>query len=152
MMFRKRLSDLATRLGSGGIPLLPIRLMIGFGFAAHGWAKLARGPASFATVLDAIGVPAPGPMAWLTTLFELVGGAALALGLWVVPLTLPLIVIMLTAMFGVHWQNGFSSVRLKAITPAGPQFGPTGYEINLLYIAGLVSLAMAGVRKNKKEG
>src|SRR5262245_61115663 len=113
MMPGKKLSDLAMRLGSGGIPLVPIRLMLGFGFAAHGWAKLVRGPASFATLLDAIGVPAPGMMAWLTTILELVGGVAVALGLWVVPLTLPLVVIMLTAMFGVHWQVGFSSVRLK---------------------------------------
>jgi putative oxidoreductase len=27
---------------------LPLRLTIGFGFMAHGWAKLIRGPAGFA--------------------------------------------------------------------------------------------------------
>ena len=28
--------------------LVPLRLVVGFGFAAHGYAKLARGPESFA--------------------------------------------------------------------------------------------------------
>ena len=28
---------------------LPLRLMLGYGFMAHGWAKLCRGPAGFAT-------------------------------------------------------------------------------------------------------
>jgi hypothetical protein len=27
---------------------LPLRLIIGYGFVAHGWAKLSRGPAEFA--------------------------------------------------------------------------------------------------------
>jgi len=27
---------------------LPLRLIIGFGFMAHGWAKLSRGPSGFA--------------------------------------------------------------------------------------------------------
>jgi len=31
--------------------LLPLRLIIGFGFAAHGYAKLNRGPENFAAIL-----------------------------------------------------------------------------------------------------
>lgn len=50
---------------------------------------------------------------------------------------------MLTALFGVHLQYGFSSIRLKALTPAGAEFGPVGYELNLLYIAALVALAVS---------
>jgi uncharacterized membrane protein YphA (DoxX/SURF4 family) len=30
------------------------------------------------------------------------------------------------------------------LTPAGPVFGPPGYEINLLYIGALLALAFAG--------
>ena len=40
-----------------GWALLPLRLMVGFGFAAHGYAKLNRGPENFAIILTAIGVP-----------------------------------------------------------------------------------------------
>lgn len=121
--------------------LLPLRLLLGFGFAFHGYAKLSRGVGKFAGILDAIGVPLPLPMAWATTLLELLGGVCLMLGVLVRPLSIPLIVIMLVAMFGVHFPYGFSSVALRGITPAGASFGPVGYEVNLLYIAGLIALA-----------
>jgi len=51
---------------------------------------------------------------------------------------------MLTAMFSVHLQYGFSSIKLKAITASGAEFGPIGYEMNLLYTAGLLTLALGG--------
>ena len=65
-------------------------------------------------------------------------------GAFVAFLSLPLALVMLTAMFSVHLQYGFSSIKLKAITAAGAEFGPIGYELNLLYIAGLLSLLLAG--------
>lgn len=132
------------RMREEGWALLPLRVMIGFGFAAHGWAKLSRGPGGFADILTFIGVPAPHLMAWVTSLLEFLGGLSLMAGAFVVPLSLPLTVVMLTAMFSVHFQYGFSSIRLKALTAAGAEFGPIGYEIDLLYIAGLVTLALAG--------
>ena len=39
-------------------PLL-LRLITGYGFMEHGWAKLARGPDSFVHILQALGVPMP---------------------------------------------------------------------------------------------
>ena len=127
--------------------LVPLRLMIGFGFAAHGYAKLSRGPESFGDVLQAIGIPQPHFVAWVTALTEFIGGISLMAGAFVAPLTLPLAVIMITAMLKVHFQYGFSSVRLKGITPAGAEFGPIGYEMNLLYITGLLTLALSGPTK-----
>ena len=129
---------------ASGFALLPLRLMVGFGFAAHGWAKLSRGPENFATILAAIGVPQPHLAAWLTSLLEFAGGISLMLGAFVLPLSLPLAAVMLTAMFSVHFRYGFSSVRLQAVTASGARFGPIGYEMNLLYIAGLVTLALSG--------
>ena len=108
--------------------LLPLRLMVGFGFAAHGYAKLVRGPENFAAILAAMGIPAPGPMAWVTSLLEFLGGTSLMLGACVIPLTLPLAVIMATAMFGVHFQYGFSSIRLKGVTQTGAEFGQFGFS------------------------
>lgn len=128
----------------GGWALLPLRLMVGFGFAAHGYAKLARGPESFIPIVAALGMPAPAFTAWVTSLVEFFGGILLMLGAFVVPLSVPLAAIMVTAMFGVHFRYGFSSIRLKVLTGAGAEFGPIGYELNLLYLAGIVTLALAG--------
>lgn len=124
--------------------LLPLRLMIGFGFAAHGYAKLHRGPDKFAVILASIGVPQPHLTAWVTALLEFCGGISLMAGAFVLPVTVPLAIVMLTALFTVHLRYGFSSVTLKAMTSSGAQFGPVGYELNLLYIAGLLTLAICG--------
>jgi putative oxidoreductase len=50
---------------------------------------------------------------------------------------------MIGAMLTVQVHYGFSSINTIGLTPSGPVFGPPGYEINLLYIAGLLALALA---------
>ena len=124
--------------------LLPLRLLIGFGFAAHGFSKLNAGPQKFAGILQTIGVPMPNLMAWLTALIEFFGGLAIMAGAFVPIVSVPLIIIMLVAMFTVHLPFGFSSITLKGMTGNVPQFGTPGYEVNLLYIAGLLTLALGG--------
>jgi hypothetical protein len=62
---------------------IPLRLIVGFGFMEHGFAKLSKGPDAFATILQAMGVPGPHFMAWLTILVELLGGFAVILGAFV---------------------------------------------------------------------
>lgn len=37
---------------------IPLRLIVGFGFMQHGFAKFSKGPEAFAAILHAIGVPA----------------------------------------------------------------------------------------------
>jgi putative oxidoreductase len=128
----------------GGWSLLPIRLVLGCGFMVHGWAKLSRGPAEFAKLLDWVGAPLPEVTAWVSTVLELLGGLALFVGTFVELVSIPLIVVMLIAMFTVHLRNGFSAINTVGLTEAGPQFGPPGYEVNLLYIAGLLALTMSG--------
>ena len=111
---------------------------------AHGFAKLSKGPDAFAAILQALGVPWPHLMAWSTTLVELLGGFAVFVGAFVVFVSLPLAAVLLTAMFTVHLPYGFSSIKLLAVTSAGAQFGRPGYEVNLLYIACLAALVLAG--------
>ena len=123
---------------------LPLRLIIGFGFMAHGWAKLSRGPSGFTKLLAQIGAPLPEATAWVSTFVELFGGLAVLVGAFVEFVSVPLIVMMLVAMFTVHLKYGFSSINTIGLTQSGPQFGPPGYEVNLLYIAGLVSLILGG--------
>jgi putative oxidoreductase len=123
---------------------VPLRLVVGFGFLAHGWAKLSRGPAGFARLLDQIGTPLPVFTAWMVTLTEILGGLALMLGALVAVASVPLIVSMLVAMVTVQGRFGFSSVNTIGLTPSGPVFGPPGYEINLLYVGALLALALLG--------
>lgn len=126
------------------LALLPLRLVVGYGFLAHGLAKWGRGPAAFGGLLRVLGVPFPAPTAWAVTLLEIVGGLAILAGALVLVASIPLIVSMLVAMFTVHLRYGFSAVNTVGLTPAGPVLGPPGYEISLLYIAALVALATAG--------
>jgi putative oxidoreductase len=133
-----------ARLLSNGWALLPLRLIVGFGFLAHGAAKWSRGPAGFARVLEYIGVPLPMLTAWIVTLLELAGGLAILAGAFVAIVSIPLIGSMLVAMFTVHLHYGFSSVNTIGVGPSGPILGPPGYEINLLYVAALVVLALGG--------
>ena len=83
-------------------------------------------------------------MAWLTILTELLGGLAVLLGAFVTLVSVLLAVVLFTAIFSVHWRYGFSSIKLLAVTPAGAQFGPPGYECNLLYLACLAALVLLG--------
>src|SRR5262249_27064527 len=53
---------------------VPLRLIVGCGFIAHGYAKAVNGPGHFAASLHALGVPAPHAMAWATIGVELLGG------------------------------------------------------------------------------
>jgi putative oxidoreductase len=124
--------------------LVPLRLVIGAGTVAHGWAKWSRGPLHFANLLHQIGVPLPALTSWAVTLLEVFGGLAIIAGAFVAIVSVPLILNMLVAMFTVQLRYGFSSVNTIGLTPSGPVFGPPGYEINLLYIAGLLALIAAG--------
>ena len=123
---------------------LPLRLIIGYGFMAHGWAKLNRGPAGFAKLLEYTGTPLPEVTAWVSTFIEILGGLAILIGAFVAAVSVPLIVMMLVAMFTVHLRYGFSAINTIGLTPDGPQFGPPGYEVNLLYIACLLALILGG--------
>lgn len=121
-----------------------LRLIVGYGFAVHGIAKLSRGPGSFAGILQSLGVPAPHVMAWVTILTELLGGIAIGIGAFVIIFSVPLAAILLVAIFTVHLPYGFSSIKLIAVTQTGAQFGPPGYECNLLYLAALAALVLGG--------
>ena len=123
---------------------IPLRLIVGFGFMQHGFARLARGPGAFVAILQAMGVPDPQLMTWLTILTEIVGGLAVLLGAFVTIVSVPMIAVLLTAMVKVHLSYGFSSIKLLAVTATGAQFGPVGYEVILLYLACLAALIVGG--------
>ena len=119
---------------------LPLRAIAGGGFIEHGWAKIVKGPDAFAAILQALHVPFPHLSAYLTISIELLGGAALLFGAFIAWASVPTIVVLLTAMFTVHLPYGFSSIKIKAIVDGRAQFGPPGYECDLLYIACILAL------------
>lgn len=123
---------------------IPLRLIVGFGFMQHGFAKLSKGPEAFAVILHAIGVPAPHLMAWLTILIEVFGGLAVLLGAFIPLASLPMAGVLLVAMFTVHLPYGFSSIKIMSVVSGRAQFGPPGYECDLLYLACLAALVAVG--------
>jgi putative oxidoreductase len=123
---------------------MPLRLIVGYGFMQHGYAKLAKGPEMFAMILQALSVPSPHLVAWLTILTELIGWAAVLVGAFIPLASIPMAGVLLVAMFTAHLRYGFSSIKLMAITPAGARFGPPGYECDLLYLACLLALLLGG--------
>ena len=145
---KKSLQDIAFnlpgRLSIARWASIPLRLIVGFGFMEHGFAKLSKGPDAFAAILQALAVPAPHFMAWVTIVTELLGGLAVLLGGFVSLVSLPMAALLLVAIFTVHLPYGFSSIKLLAVTPSGAQFGPVGYECNLLYLACLLVLVLGG--------
>jgi putative oxidoreductase len=123
---------------------LPLRLIVGYGFMEHGFAKLARGPEAFTGILHALHMPGAPLLAWATILTELIGGFAVLVGALVPLVSIPMAIVLVVAIVTVHLPNGFSSIKLLAVTPAGAHFGQPGYETDLLYLASLAALVLGG--------
>ena len=126
-------------------PMFP-RFILGFGFVYHGFPKLflPGEREAFVGMLRTIGVPQPGLMAWSVGVLEFVGGLALIVGAFVVIFGCLLTINMLVALFTVHLPQGFNFMHITGMTETGPTFGMPGYEVNLLYIAGLLVLILGG--------
>ena len=119
--------------GWASVGMLLLRLAIGIVLFAHGWQKLfVMGVPNVAGFFGMIGIPAPGLMAWVVTLIELVGDAALILGL-AARIVAPLIaIVMLVAILTVK----------KIVGIIGAE--GTGYKLDLLILGGSLALMFAG--------
>jgi putative oxidoreductase len=123
---------------------IPLRLIVGYGFMEHGFAKLMRGPEDFAAILAALHMPLPLLLSWATIAVEIFGGLAVLLGLFTTLAALPMIAVLLVAIVTVHLPNGFSSIKLLSVDAMGAHFGQPGYETDLLYLAAIIALLLAG--------
>ena len=123
---------------------IPLRLIVGYGFLAHGLAKWSKGPEVFAGILNSMGVPLPHVMAWVTIATEIGCGIAFLIGAFVPLASIPAIILLAVAIFTVHVPYGFLSIKLLSVADGRAQFGSPGYECNLLYIACIVALALMG--------
>lgn len=115
-------------------PLI-LRLAVGVIFFMHGLQKLTVFTYGGVTgMLDGMGFPLPGLMAFLLIAAELVGGAMLVLGLLTRPVAKILAFVSLVALLAVHLKGGFFASE-------------GGYEYILLLLASSVALALLGPGK-----
>ena len=116
---------------SRDLVLLVARVGLGVVFIAHGWQKFStNGLDATAAGFDQMGVPAPTLSAYYAAGVELIGGAALILGVLTTVAGVLLAVDMAGAFLFVHMSNG--------VFVAGG-----GWE--LVVVLGLFALAVAAV-------
>jgi putative oxidoreductase len=125
---------------------VPLRIILGIAFMVHGAPKLfsAQAHQQFQGMLGQLGVPMPGLMSWVVGIVEFGGGLALVLGLFTWVAAGLLSIDMLFAILLVHLPQGFSNLQVKGMSDQGPILGMPGYELNLVYIAGLLALFIGG--------
>lgn len=124
---------------------LPLRLMIAVSFLVHGLPKFTPvGHEMFVGMLESIGVPAPGLMAWITPVVEVTGALLVLVGAFTRISAAALVPVMVMAMVKVHLPNGFSWMNVTGMTEQGPTFGIPGAELSLLYLAILAALVIGG--------
>lgn len=111
-----------------------LRILVGGIYVMHGYPKLFGGIDATAGFLGQLGFPIPFVLAWFVALLETVGGLLLVFGLLVTPLALLFIVEMSLGIALVHLPNGFYVIGR----------GQGGVEFNLLLIAALLVLLLAG--------
>lgn len=111
---------------------LVLRLSLGALFLAHAGLKIfVFTPAGTAQFFGSLGLPPA--LAYVTIVWELVGAAALILGVWPRVAALALVPILVGAIATVHGHAGFFFT-----SPNG------GWEFPALWIVALVALAATG--------
>jgi putative oxidoreductase len=123
----------ADRVGEArGWGLAVLRIIVGMVFLVHGIQKVfVFGVSGFAGNLEGMGAPLPLFFSTVVTLVELLGGAALILGLFTRLVVIPLAIDMLVAILTVHLPNGFFT-------------SSNGYEFPLVLLAACVALMLGG--------
>ena len=124
-----------------------LRLSLGVVYVMHGWYGLAVvGIQGAAGLIIRMGYPpslAPA-LAWYLVGAHLAGGVLMLLGVWTRVAALLQIPIMASALFFLHYAQGFF-LRVEAVeTAAGPRPIVGGYEYALLVLAATLALALLG--------
>lgn len=116
-----------------------LRVVVGTVFLMHGWQKLTMmGFDGVAGFFGSVGIPMAGIAAVVVTFVELLGGAALILGVLTRWISIPLAATMAVAILTVHLANGFfvseGGMELALTMLAGSLFfllaGPGAYSVD----------------------
>ena len=128
-------SILSNEVLSAGYASLALRVVVGILFLVHGWPKI-KNPKMMAGFLGGMGFK-PG-IFWsvLLAVTEFFGGIAILLGLYVRAAAIPLVISMSVASYLkiFVWKSKFASDKDN----------PSGYEIDLLALGGLIALFFLG--------
>jgi putative oxidoreductase len=109
-----------------------LRLALGILFLAHAGLKIfVFTPAGTAAFFGSLGLP--GWFAYATILWELIGAAALIIGIYPRVAAVALIPILLGAIFTVHGAAGFFFTNANG-----------GWEFPAFWIVGLIVVALGG--------
>jgi putative oxidoreductase len=129
-----------------GYGLALLRVVLGIIFVLHGYLAVAVvGPGGFESYAGRMGYPvvlAPF-LAWYLIVAHLVGGAFLVLGLWTRAAALVQVPIMASALFLLHFGQGFF-LRGIVLDQAAGQVMVGGAEYDLLVLAAAVTLGLTG--------
>jgi len=122
--------------------IMVLRLVVGLVFVAHGLPKLlpiwGASPARTAAMFEVVGLQPALILVLAVGVVELVGGAALFLGVFTRLVAIPLVIDMGVAIWKVHWSNGF--FLNLALEPDVQH----GYEYALVLMGALCCLIFAG--------
>jgi putative oxidoreductase len=122
------------------VALLVSRVALGVILLAHGWQKLTEWTvAGTAQSFEDMGIPVPTVSAYFVTGVEVLGGAALVVGLFTPVVAILNMVNMLGALVLVHAENGI-------FVDNG------GYELVLALFAGLATIAVLGGGRFSADG
>jgi putative oxidoreductase len=116
-----------------------LRVTLGTIFAAHGAQKLfSYGLSGVTGAFGQMGIPFPALSAVLATSAELLGGAALILGLFTRLATIPLAFTMVVALTMVHLGQGF--------------FLPNGFEYTFALLGATIAVGLLGPGRAAVDG
>ena len=119
--------------------LILFRITLPLFFVAHAVTRIANGTIErFADFLSTKGFFATTVMVWGITLYEIIGGIALALGYYTKYLSLGFILMLVMGNVIIHYQNGWWV----------GEHGEGGMEYSCALILGLIVIAAA--KKNNK--
>jgi putative oxidoreductase len=123
-----------------------LRVTLGALFVMHGYFAFAvLTPAGAAGDVTRLGFPPTlaVPLAWYLVAAQLGGGALLVIGLWTRLAALLQVPIMASAVFLVHFPQGFF-LRGIIVDAAKDQAVAGGYEYALLVLAATLAVALLG--------
>jgi putative oxidoreductase len=112
-----------------------LRVVLGIAMLVHGWGKLSGGVDNVAGFFGGmLGIPAPGLMAWVVTIVELVGGILLVVG-FLTQIAGTLIALdMLGAILFAYLLRGAAFIENGAIT----------WEKEAVFAAAALCIVLAG--------
>jgi len=112
-----------------------LRIVLGIAMIVHGWSKLSGGVDNVAGFFGGmLGIPAPGLMAWVVTIVELVGGILLVVG-------------FLTQIAGILIALDMLCAILFAFVLRGAPFienGEISWEREAVFAAAALCIVLAG--------